>query len=308
MRNAWKQFTSDFLLGKIRRGEEDGNRTLLWDLDPTPFHEIMAEQVVRRHLPAVCVSLNYDGLTSKAIRRRALESMDERQRRSLPTDPVFPCRVLTSGSEILEFYSRYGCGVEFFPMIKLKGDIFSAVCDTEGCRAFGARDPVYEIGAEFNVATTGEHEHASSQKSAGNDRKTIQGSLLKAVHGGSDTSGDARLVEALRCKSCSTERRIELDFPGYRLKEVETTETLDALYRLILASVSAVAVCGVSGTWDQEIVQLLRCCAEERGLKVFCVARSDPPMILQRVAENIPASVLQSRFLRVVHDFRKGGS
>jgi hypothetical protein len=248
----WDKFTENFLEGKIREGNPASPGGSLWDLEPTDFHKFVADQVVRDYLPAICVSLNYDGLTAKAIKRIANE-------KNLCTsnevyDLLYPCRILTTAEEILKYYARNCQKNYFFPIIKLKGDIFNAICKTEGCRYQNQPIPIYEINQEPS---------RSDNKKISPDNSTTT----------------LKYEEVMKCRGCGELRRVEIDFPGYRQKELETNKIVEMLYRFIVPSLSCIVVCGVSGKWDYEIVEFLRICALECRLKIYCLDKEAPPLL-----------------------------
>ncbi|MGV9141467.1 MAG: hypothetical protein ACOC1X_00855, partial [Promethearchaeota archaeon] len=132
-KELWEKFTYDFLNGDI--GE--GNYGKLLKQEPNSFHKYIAKQIVNENPPAVCISLNYDGLTAKAVRELALGKIER-------GESLYPARVLSSAKEIDDYYtSNRNSPSTFFPIIKLKGDIFYAICRNPGCPNYNKRKPIY---------------------------------------------------------------------------------------------------------------------------------------------------------------------
>lgn len=295
IKQAWNSFTRDFLEGRLRQNS-GGLRTQLWKLEPTAFHKKVAEQVVRDYLPGVCLSLNYDGLTAKAIKKIALEKNESKTLRKEPMDPLYPCRILTTQDEIKERYARNSKADDFYPIIKLKGDIFNAVCMMEGCKYHNQRIPIYEISLTSNEADT----RADNNKSAQNQLSTLPSRNQPNHFVGS------KYEDIMECKGCGQIRRIEIDFPGYRTKELETNKVIEMIYRFIVPSLSCIVVCGVSGNWDFEIVEFLRVCAMERGLKIYCLDMEKPPLLQYHVSWAI-SNIIDDKanFIPIEIDFSK---
>ncbi len=65
---VWNKFTEDFI--KNPKLDDSPNPTPIWELEPTEFHMYIAEQVVNCKPPAIAASLNYDGLTARAIQKK----------------------------------------------------------------------------------------------------------------------------------------------------------------------------------------------------------------------------------------------
>lgn len=262
-KGIWKSFTADFLMGLKGRDP-------IWDLKPTSFHSYVAKQIVTKSVPAVCLSLNYDGLTAKAIVAEAKRMTPAKEFGTL--DPLYPCRILTTAEEIQNYYHRNAYHLTdascFYPLIKLRGDIFNAVCDNEECKHFGQRTPLYEI-----EHPAGETEGKLTKAKA---RKEDSGTLFPSLE-----SEDKRKAygKTIKCKGCGTDRKIELDFPAYRAKELEVQQVVEELCRYVVPSLGCVVVCGVSGRWDPALVEFLRACAEQRDLEVYCIDMDKQPAI-----------------------------
>lgn len=253
-KTIWSDFTKKFL--------EEGQ---IWVQEPTHLHYDIAEQVVSEPIPALVLSINYDGLTAKAIKKRARLKNNEQVRNKV--DLFYPCRILSSADDIEKWFSRDVKVSNFYPLIKLRGDIFNAVCENEECRLFGQRTPIYEIPPP--------EERIEKVADVKTDGKT---QLLFNMESSKDQeiyNETKNYEEAIRCPFCSKNREIELDFPGARIKELEAERIMKALIRYVIPTLSCIVVFGVSGRWDPEIVEFLRVCAIERGIKIYYFNRSD---------------------------------
>ena len=227
--HIWKRFTKEF----IKNPKLDGasNPTPIYELTPTDFHMYVAEQIVKRKPPAICVSINYDGLTARAVQKKAIEEHKVKMDKSTQKKKLYPARVLSSPEDIDNFYRNPERDDKIYPVIKLKGDIFYAKCKRNGCEFARDRIPIYKYYPE-NVA-----------KSL--DRENI-----------------------LRCPECESEMELELDFPGKQKKEEESRKMIEKIIQYFLPSISCVVVCGVSGKWDIELVNFFKICMN-KGIKVF---------------------------------------
>jgi len=258
IKQSWAKFTRDLLEGRVKKIAAT-KQTSLWNQEPSYFHEIVALQVVRNQLPGICLSLNYDGLTAKAIKKVAYEKNNSKKLCKEGVEPLYPCRILTTKEEIMEYYGRIGLTDDFYPIIKLRGDIFSAICSTEGCKYYKKRIPIYEIYSPIQT----------SNKTRNFKKDQSQLFLLPI----------SSYEEVMKCRGCGEERSAEIDFPGYRTKELETNKIIEMIYRFIVSSLSCIVVCGVSGNWDLEIIEFLRVCSIERGLKIYCLDIEKPPLL-----------------------------
>jgi hypothetical protein len=252
IRKCWEQFTRVFVLG------ENGSSPI-WQRPVSEFHKYVADHVVRQLPPAVVVSLNYDGLTARAISELAREERFV-EAVSLP-GRFFPCRILLEAQEIASFYCRgpiFDGLPQLHSLIKLRGDIFSAVCGTEGCAYQGRRTPIYELS-------------------------------------GTDTRQP--IERATLCLGCQRERRIEIDFPGRNVKEEEVYRGVHELYRYVVRRGGVVVACGVSGRWDPELIAFLRYCTLERHIPLYILDLADEPALLfgLHLASNVVEELVHTR-------------
>lgn len=255
--SAWEDFTKKFL-------DEGG----IWLKEPTRLHQDIAKQVVEQVPPALCISLNYDGLTAKAIKKAALRGDKEEK-----TTTFYPCRILTSSEEIEEYFVRDGDAWSSYPIIKLRGDIFNAVCRRDDCPLGGKPVPIYLIGKEKQkhrklALAQGSKEQIKERGDAQKPKMVLQeqqGLLFEKDS----------YKEVIKCPECNKERRIELDFPGARVKEFEAEKIVKALVQYILPTIGCVIVLGVSGSWDPEVVEFLKVCAIDRDIKIYYLSNSN---------------------------------
>lgn len=249
----WDTFTRQF-------GEGLDGRKPIWSVDSSKFHRYVAHQVVSCSPPSMCVSINYDGLTAKAIRTEAMKKHGLAEHKEKGNKPFYPCRILETADEIQDFYSRniYISDNEdvphSYPLIKIRGDIFNAKCVNEECRLYERKTPIYEIPAP-------------EEETKGQQELTI------------DVVNGSSYQEMIKCQECHQERRIELDFPGYRSKEKEMQEVLELLYRYVVPSLSTIVVCGVSGKWDHELVDFVSYCNINRNIPIAVLDSDVQPPI-----------------------------
>src|SRR5207249_4862994 len=64
LHSLWIKFTNDFISGRI--GAAFGNERRICDLEPSRFHMMIAQWAAERR--ASIISLNFDGLTARALR------------------------------------------------------------------------------------------------------------------------------------------------------------------------------------------------------------------------------------------------
>ncbi len=128
----WSDFARDFLSGQIPATGDHAGLSLL-ERPPTSFHKLVAEWICTDK--AVAVSVNFDGLTRKAVRER-LNSTDAK------------CVILSSGAHVENFFLRDHSSTPLFPVIKVWGDVFHATCKRDGCPEAGQQLPVYDISYE----------------------------------------------------------------------------------------------------------------------------------------------------------------
>lgn len=227
-RALWNQFCSDFVSGRIPISNDLPSNQFLLDLEPTDSHKWIARMCA--DFRARCVSLNFDGLTRKALDQE-LEKRKEKAK----------AVILDSSEKIQRFYGRAPeregeNGLR--GIIKLRGDVFYAVCQTSGCPLERERIPIYEM------------------------RKGVM---------------DPEVDVLLKCPECHSARGLQISFPGLHLKELESEDILADLWSFVAPSTSAVIVMGFSGEWDQSAVEFLLKAAQSQKIVIVDVRlRPDP--------------------------------
>lgn len=304
VQSLWKEFSASFITGKLL-GQSDP----IWKLDPTEFHRLVAKEVVRTYLPAYCISLNYDGLTTKAILEEATHK-NWREAKSA----LFPVRILSLPSEIDAFFlgDTESKDQPLFPVIKLKGDIFYATCRYARCKSYQKQTAVYEFFLEQspspvieNAEETGVEPVESVANSAESSNQLLFQSLAyKQVASPQDP--EILFYSALECRDCHKQRQFELDFPGYAQKEQHTLQIMNKICRYLLPSLSCVVVCGVSGDWDAEVCGFLNICHVNRGIEIICLSNEERPSLLRHLpwATAVHSQDANSSFKLIPIDFR----
>ncbi len=128
IRGCWDGFSEwllfDCLIEPRSPHVVDGARRGLLDAEPTPAHEALAELYER--LNAVGMSLNFDGLTRKALWKAGFNR----------------AMILDEPDSVETFYTRSilepgGRKEQMVPVLKLRGDAFMAACQHDGCTLRG---------------------------------------------------------------------------------------------------------------------------------------------------------------------------
>jgi NAD-dependent SIR2 family protein deacetylase len=218
---------------------------------PTKFHNAVADWVISRR--AFVVSVNFDGLTRKAIRLRSQEH-----------NAKSACVVLNAPPQLRSYFlgEQYRPDAPLFCVVKVWGDVFHAVCRNPGCAEADKEVPIYlleEPGKEKFIQTDIQH--------------------------------------ALACPECAAPRQLQVFFPGYQKKEAQTTELMQALWAYVSARIGLILVVGLSGIWDNALVEFLTDISRDlqrEGVEtpLFCV---DPSPTAYLPAE------LRHRGINIVH-------
>lgn len=232
VREVWSRFCLDLVNGSIPVGtahaipsineHATAQASSLFARAPTRAHEWVAKMCL--DFGAQCVSLNFDGLTRKAI-------SNELAKRK----PSERCVVLDSASKIISFFGREPSASPLLRgVLKLRGDIFYASCETSGCPLQSRETPVYELSAQ--------------------------------------PESDNRSADMLlACPECAEERNLQISFPGYHLKERESEEILAAVNTFVVPSVSMIIILGLSGEWDPALVEFAFTAAQTQDVPVVDV-------------------------------------
>jgi NAD-dependent SIR2 family protein deacetylase len=134
---VWSAFSHDFVSGRITSGyttltgKQSGPIFLR---EPTDFHKCVAKLVIARQ--AVVVSVNFDGLTRKAIREQSRLAEVESD-----------CVVLTSPDHLKSYYlgDSPAYAKKILAVVKVSGDVFHAVCNNPRCPEATNQVPIYSL-------------------------------------------------------------------------------------------------------------------------------------------------------------------
>lgn len=137
IRDLWKQFGTDLLDGKIAPDKPKK----LSKIEPSAIHHWAAELAIARR--ALLVSLNYDGLSARAVNDIVTRS----------TRSFRAARILSSASDISQYFAgqqrrrrtRLDPIDRSVPIIKFRGDVFHAVCDNARCPESARPAPLYDL-------------------------------------------------------------------------------------------------------------------------------------------------------------------
>jgi hypothetical protein len=136
VRKIWSQFCGDLMAGGVVVPAVSQGGSLLLR-DPTTAHRWIASMCL--DFGAQCLSLNFDGLTRRAINQR-LEGQKRNER----------CVLLDDSAKIASFFGRDKMDPRLWGVLKLRGDIFYAVCETSGCPLQMVETAVYELSGEVD--------------------------------------------------------------------------------------------------------------------------------------------------------------
>ena len=181
-------------------------KTPLWGIEPTEVHSIIANDLISQK--AYCLSLNFDGLTIKAVKQEE-------------KNPA----IITIDEECSNYFTAHD--IKLIPVFKLRGDIFYAVCRTDGCPLYGKETPVYTLLHQKDNTTTKNIDNLTESK------------------------------EKLKCFSCAEQRLLFISFPGVERKETEIVEFLRTLWRFLGFSIQKIIIIGFSGNWDSGLLYFL---------------------------------------------------
>jgi HD superfamily phosphohydrolase len=258
IRTVWAKFGADLMSGIV--ATKDPNRktkaaTPLWKLAPSLAHEWAARLTVQGR--AVVVSLNYDGLTRKAMESIATEIMQP------PPENRRSARILSSADEIRSFFTGIESDVSAVmannsvasakqiwrpvPIIKFRGDVFHAMCENGRCSACSKPAPLYDL--------------LDLKDEAGEPSETA--------------------IRQLRCPSCGRERDLQISFPGVYGKEKEIDEALTAFHEIAGCNIAGVIFLGFSGKWDEALVEYLVERAKSLEAPVISLSKTPTPAIEQ---------------------------
>jgi hypothetical protein len=207
---------------------------------------------------SVVASLNYDGLTRKAINKFSHYVLKNRP------EGRQTCRILTSAEEIHGFFTGTEAGVvqnlernswQPIPVIKFRGDVFHAICRNTRCPEANKATPLYF------VLPTSSDEHDSNETKR-------------------------QLDQEIRCKCCKHPRQLEISFPGVFDKELQIDNSLSAFHRYFGSRLAGIVFLGFSGSWDESLVGYTARRAKALGVPIISLSAEPTPSIRQAAAKH----------------------
>jgi HD superfamily phosphohydrolase len=233
IRKIWKEFGLDLINGL------DGKKRL-YDLTPTAAHYWAGNLAINKR--AIVISLNYDGLTRRAIETLSSTNPGDANKANVS-------RIISSYEEIQKYFtstegSQHGAGS--VPIIKLRGDVFHAVCKTNRCPEVNRQVAIYE--------------------------------LLNSTVADSDAS------KLLKCPVCNFSRELQISFPGVAGKELEIEQALVGFHEMLGTSFAGTIFVGFSGKWDERLVSYLVKRSAQLSAPVISFSHHETPAI-SRAAE-----------------------
>jgi len=255
IQSAWEDFGIRLVCGQLREGG-----TPFWLLKPSLAHYWAARLAYGGR--AVVISLNFDGLTQKAI-----DGVAETPRGK------HTARILSTPEEILTFFANPPPPEELpVPLIKFRGDVFHAVCRVRRCPESEKKVPLYDLL----------HRMAGETAAASDISQIQQAGMPNAQR------YYKQAVKALECPVCGKTRGLEISFPGVFGKEEAIERAIHALHRVIGSSIGGVAFLGFSGDWDETLVEYLVRRAKEVKAPVLGFSRTTLGTLpIQRAAERV---------------------
>jgi hypothetical protein len=126
IRREWQAFGVNLLAGRLA----GSSMKPLWELEPSAGHYWVARLATSAR--AIVLSLNYDGLTHRAVDAVATAGQ---------------ARVLSTAEEIRQFFTGVPppSSTSPIPIIKIRGDVFHAECENGRCPDLGKSVPIYQL-------------------------------------------------------------------------------------------------------------------------------------------------------------------
>ncbi len=241
VRENWRNFAVDLFTGQLFNGQR-----ALYELEPSRAH-FWAARFALNH-GALLISLNYDGLTKRAADFLLSKPPHGEEPKSIAW-------ILTSASQIRQYFTRRESSVDDgevrLPIIKLRGDVFHAVCHTAGCPESEKLIPLYELAnrkREEKTKISEKHDQEKEKSSGKHDSK-----------------------KDLSCQVCRKPCQIQINFPGVFFKEKDIEDALAAFHETCGSRIAGVVFLGFSGKWDQALVRYLVKRCSELGSPVISV-------------------------------------
>jgi len=260
IKTVWQEFGLALLCRKmVGRGGEDMRAKSLPQLEPSWAHIWAA--ILALHEKVIIASVNYDGLSRKAVESCCIAyGISPRKERKTS-------RILTTAEEIRGFFTGtepklenapvgsaiiHGLSWKPIPIIKLRGDVFHAICHNTRCPESKKPTPLYF--------------------------------LFPSDPTSSESNWTDCLTEELRCKCCRCPRQLEISFPGVFDKELEIDQELAAFHQFFGAKLAGIIFLGFSGSWDESLVDYLAQRAAKLDVPIISLSKTDTPA-LQDAAE-----------------------
>jgi len=264
LNDIWRDFGNDLLRRKMVQDAGgsafDPNATLA-NLRFSSAHAWAAKLAIRDR--AVVASLNYDGLTRKAIDSFATTLMLPPPTDRLTAKERRTSRIISTSAEIRSFFAGEEIDMTStdpaaeplesgipkapwrpIPVIKFRGDVFHAICLNGRCPVVGQATPLY-----FVMPTESE--------------KVDPGEIERA----------------LCCGCCRYPRRLQISFPGVFNKEVEIDDAVAAFHQFFGSRLAGIVFLGFSGAWDESLVDYLAARAAVLDVPIVSVSQQPTPAL-----------------------------
>ena len=236
IRRIWQQFGIQLMSG----GLVEPRTKPLWALRPSSAHYWAARLAAANN--AVLVSLNYDGLT-----KRSVDNI-------LGDGNAHTGRIISSAQEITGFFTGEVDTTipRPVPIIKFRGDVFHATCESGRCPDRGKQVPLFALWPKDSTQEADTEKVAETQ---------------------------------LKCLSCGQLRTLSISFPGVHVKEEDIEGGLKAFQQVVGSTLGAVIFMGFSGKWDESLVDYLIRRAAVLQVPTLSISKLETPAIQRRAEE-----------------------
>jgi hypothetical protein len=250
--DLWTKFSRRFVFGNLIVPDRPLFPGVV-NVTPSRAHDALAGYL--RATRAHVISLNFDGLTHKALRKDGQ-----------------PAVILHDLKEVDGYFCDSTVSDQIPAVFKVRGDAFQAKCTNLQCPRAGIGYPLTQLWLRA--------EHADCAPASPSDTLPFE------------SVADDKNRDVLDCQTCgSGTLRLQFSFPGDRTKEDAAYPMLWLIRRYVAQTTSAIIVVGLSGRWDEYLLNFLFDLALER----------DIPIIDVNQKEIDPAA---ARPDRVIDDFR----
>lgn len=267
---VWLGFAGDFLNNRLL-----GPGIPIPQLRQAEIHDLAAKWI--RAGKAVVVSLNFDGLTYRAL-NELLEKRREDAAGVVISDPADLDRFYLGGEPL---YHEAGITTKLYPVIKVWGDVFHAACANSRCPEFERPVPIYRI---HPVRPRSGSTPAPPSPNTGTDE-----------------------AEWLLCPNCRRPRQLQIHFTGYERKEQLAQDLIRVLYRYVSPEIGSIVCIGFSGLWDTSLVEYVA--GMGRDLQHEPVTADDPGdrtqfpiIVVDPVEHSFLSGNLRDRGLEVISE------